>query len=360
MRNLNQKNSVLALLFIAVIFIFGSCKNDEDTTLKPGKGIFIVNEGGFGKNNGTISLFDPYSLTVISGLYESANNNVGPGDIVQSMSAFDNKGFIVVNNSQKIEVVDMSTFKKVQTISPLSYPRYVAKATSTEFYVSNGNSGDGTPGQVIVYNSNTYEVVKTITVGRGPERMLLVGNYMYVTNSGGYGTDNTVSVIDVTTKEVVKTITVGDNPVDIALDKDQNIWVFCKGKLDPNTWLPASNSAIVKIDSKTQAVVKTFDLGQQVPSYGNNLIAMSKDGASLYYDNGAIYKLSISATVLPTEKLINKDFYGIEVDPKNGNILGLESSASGKGKVYFYSATDGSLVGSYTVGYNPNSAVFNY
>ena len=53
-------------------------------------------------------------------------NNRPLGDMVQSFSVADDKGFIVVNNSQKVEVVLLNTFKSSGCIrgilSPVFYP----------------------------------------------------------------------------------------------------------------------------------------------------------------------------------------------------------------------------------------------
>ena len=48
--------------FVAVILItFASCEKDENITIETEnyKGVFVVNEGGFAKSNGSIGLYKP-------------------------------------------------------------------------------------------------------------------------------------------------------------------------------------------------------------------------------------------------------------------------------------------------------------
>lgn len=134
-----MKISQIIITAILLSFLF-SCEKEvpeveEDTGYT--HGAFITNEGAFGSSNGSLSYFDLDSLTVQNNLFNQVNSRP-LGDVVQSFSVHNNRGYIVVNNSQKVEVVDMETFNSLGVIEGLSYPRHFLGVSETKGYISNG------------------------------------------------------------------------------------------------------------------------------------------------------------------------------------------------------------------------------
>ena len=105
-----MKLKYLALLLALTIF---SCKKDSETTpstsflASPG-GMYISNEGVFQSGNASLSFFNPATHMVINNVFQSANSE-SIGDICQSMTLINNKLYVVVNNSGKIEVCNPFT-----------------------------------------------------------------------------------------------------------------------------------------------------------------------------------------------------------------------------------------------------------
>lgn len=69
-------------------------------------------------------------------------------------------------------------------------------------------------------------------MGYQPEEMVIVGNKLYVANSGGYRVpnyDNTVSVIDLETFKETKKITVAINLHRMRVDQNGLIYVTSRG-----------------------------------------------------------------------------------------------------------------------------------
>jgi DNA-binding beta-propeller fold protein YncE len=314
------------------------------------KGDFIVCQGGFQKNNGAVGLFS--EAVKESDIYNSVNNTK-LGDIVQDFEIVDTLGFIVVNNSQKVELVRMRDFKSVETIDDekLTYPRYVAQASANTVYISNGSMD----GEVLIYDFKKFELIGEIKVGVGPEMMVKVGNKMYVANSGGYGTDKTVSVIDIDAGKVIKTITVDEGSVTLKADKEGNVWVYSKGS-HGGTWV-WSKAKLYKIDSNSDEIEKTFELPGTIATYGSNLFAISNKGELFYMVDG-IYKMNIDATELPTEKWHDTVYFGIDVNPETNEVYCFDSI---NGEVKVLNGDDATEVKKYSnVGVNPHLAVFNY
>ena len=130
--NINKIGCIVAATLIA----FSSCKKDEIVTVETEnyKGVFVVNEGGFAKSNGSIGLYKPGEKKYFDAFKKA--NSLPLGDVVQSMSLIGTNYYIVVNNSNKIEVVSKKDFKSVSTISTPS-PRYVLDVSYSKAYVSN-------------------------------------------------------------------------------------------------------------------------------------------------------------------------------------------------------------------------------
>jgi YVTN family beta-propeller protein len=345
----------IGVLFLSALFVLSSCEDDKPKGAYE-DGVFITNEGAFGNNNGSVSFYSYGADNVTNNIFITKNERA-LGDVVQSICTTDEKAFIVVNNSNKVEVVDRNTFKEIQTIEDVSGPRYMA-STGTKGYLSCW--GDNT---VKVIDLNSMSVSKSIPVGAGPEKMLIANNKLFVANAGGWGTDSTISVIDITTEAIVASIPVKYSPRDLALDKDGYIWALCFGKVvyDPISYalVEETPSMIYKIDATTNTVlleIKLFDT--QHPT----TLDIDKDGSTLYFGSGfgfgGIYKLIVEGSSATATQIAADYAYGFAYD-QNSDILFVlvAPDFSGAGTLFRY-ATDGTKLGEYSVGIGPNGASF--
>ena len=71
----------------------------------------------------------------------STVNNVPLGDVGQSMTTHMGMGYIAVNNSGKVEVINLANMSSEGTITGLGSPRYVLVINHTTAYVSDMSSG---------------------------------------------------------------------------------------------------------------------------------------------------------------------------------------------------------------------------
>ncbi|MFD2512892.1 YncE family protein [Pontibacter locisalis] len=360
MKKINSFNSFLTAAFIfAGSFAFTSCedKNEGPSGAYAEDGVFIVNEGNFGTPNGSISYYNTSTKEVQNGIFSKENEERPLGDVVQNMAIHSDKAYIVANNSNKIEVVNAYTFKSEGVIEGLQLPRYFTAFNNSKGYVTEWvNFGEG---RVSVIDLATNTVTKTIAVGIMPEQLLLVNGKLYVANSGG----NDVSVINTSTDTVEKTITVPDAPGALVLDKNNSIWVLSSGKLAYNSdwtidYTNTTAGALSVINPGTQALQSsyTFPGNQSQPS--NLAISAGKDKIYFNYA-GKTFVQNTTATSLSNTVLINRSFYGLDVDPETGLIYGGDANGfAGDGTVYIYNP-DGSQVGTFKAGIAPNGFVFN-
>ena len=318
MKNLNT----LIAIFIPVI-LFSSCKNTPESTpsIVPNNlnGVFICNEGAFGQGNGSISFLNTDSNTFSEDLYFAANN-LPLGDVAQSIALYDNRAFIAVNNSQKMEVVSLENFKRITTIQGLSSPR---------FFIGNGSKGyisDWISDNVYVLNLNNYQIIDTIPAGSGPEEMLIVNNKLYVCNSGGFGDDSTITVIDINSNSVIATINTPLNPSSIKLDKDGKVWALCKGSLGSD-YTPTPDDAagaLIQINPSSNAIEQQFTF-----AYNSHPVKMqiNKSKDELFFLDGEygyageIKKLSIYAATQSPATIVSSSFYGLGINPTTNEIF---------------------------------------
>lgn len=352
---------LLMLLSIFTIFFVQSCSDDPDP-VKPGAdGFFVVNEGGYGNSNTSISFYDRQTDVMTNDLFKVVNGR-DLGDQAQSMAVFEGNAYIMVQGTGKIEVIEPDNYTSVATITgDIESPRYFQGISSTKAYVSDWGL-DGLTGTVKVIDLTTNEVTTTIPTGQGANKMLKVGDQVYVTNAGGFGYDNTIKIIDTGTDAVTGTITVGDNPNSIVRDNEGNIWVTSGGALtyNPDFSIDEANSTYGSISKITSANTEVLRLEVDEFTYSSmGNLSISPDGRDLYYTfNGSTYKMPTSSSTLPSTAFKAKSYYGLAVNPFNGNIIGCEApNFSSAGSIDVMDES-GNVLDTYTVGIAPNGCAF--
>lgn len=349
--------------------LVGSCRQSPENQPTPSgtynDGIFVVCEGAYGFGNASVYFRSHVSGSVFGDIYKSANGKA-LGDQLQSMAIAGDYGYLVVQNSQKVEVVSLSDFKNVATIISsefLTSPRYLVAVSETKGYVSDWNAD-----KVAIIDLATNTVKGGIAVGSDPDQMVLSGKKLFVANSGYAATgnnDNRISVIDLETEQVVSTITVGDRPLSMVVDTAGKIWVACQGfkKYDTSGNFSAESTAggLYCIDPSTYTVEKSFPFANYDDNPGN--LALQPGTGQLFYTNkGKVYTQSTAADTLENKLVIPRDFYGIAFDAEDGNkFLGCVSpNFTSKGKVVGFtigSDLTAAPIDSFSVGVGPNSVV---
>jgi hypothetical protein len=349
------KHLVIPILFLFFLMLGCNKNNDDKPSGVWSDCVFIINEGPFQTGSGSISAFNRKSLAVNHDLFEMANGRP-LGNIVQSMTVYQDRAFIVVNNSNKIEVVNLDDFKSVATIENLTLPRYFIGFNEDKGYVSCWDS------TVKVINLRDYSIKTSIQTGTGPDEMILAGDQLFVINSGGFGVDSTVSIIRTNDEESLGLLEVGHRPSGIQKDVNGNIWVLCSGK----GWngFPAAGDTppkLVCFDPESHAILQEIFF-PDASIHPDNLIT-DENGSMLYYNHPAgIFAFPVSASSLNTQPLItgNAMFYGLGYDKMTKMILATDPLDNAQnGWVYRFNALDGIPVDSFLVGIIPNGFWFN-
>lgn len=355
------KFTKLAFAALTASLLLVSCSDNDDDNQQPlgsyDKGVLILNQGGFGHGDASVSYLSEDFVTQQNNIYALVNPTLTLGDTAQDVGLIDNLAYIVLNYSNKIEVVNRYTMAHVATITTgLSNPRYITFSNGKGFVTNWGDAGSTSDDFVAVLNLTTNTVSGTIPVAEGPERIIEKNNKLYVAHAGGYGFGNTVSVINASTNAFITSINVGDVPNSLEIE-DNSLYVICGGK---PSWSGSETAGkFVKINLNNNTVTTTLDF--PAAAHPSNLDV--DDNAFYYTIDADIFKSTLSATTLPTTELFStssQGVYGVYSFAVNDNkiYVGDAVDYSSNGKVYVYSSA-GALEHNYTVGVIPAGFYFN-
>lgn len=334
-----MKNKLLRVWALGALVLgvtLQSCTKDDDTPANTDKnyqaGVLITNEGPFQSGTGSVSFWSRDNQVRENDIF-NAVNGFPLGNIVQSVSSYYGKSYVVVNNANKIEVVTTKTFKSLGTVTGLALPRYFVALNEQKGYVSEWVSFSGA-GRISVIDLNTYQVTKTITVGILPEELVVLGNKLFVANSN----DSTVSVINTQTDEVENTVTVGDWPSSLVADQNGNLWVLCGG-IPSWTGSTPTSPELVKFNPASPNAQTRFNFN--TPDVSASQLTINGTRNTLYYlYNSGVYSFDINASQLNSTPVISRYFYSFGVDPVDGSVYGADAlDFVQPGKVVKYTST---------------------
>lgn len=341
-----NKNPLFLFLFLSFLF---SCKKDPVTEVQTipqsARGIFICNEGNFQWGNASLSYFNLENNTLYEDVYKSTNK-VPLGDVCQSMALIGGKGYVIVNNSGKIEIIDPATFKSIGTIKGMTSPRYITEVASGKAYVT-----DLYANNLHVLNLVSNSIIKEIPLKGWTEEMLVDGNLVYVTNIR----TSSVYRIDAVSDRLKDSIVVTKGSSGIVKDKNGFVWVLCEGSSNEGI-----QPAIHKLDPATGKTVSSFTFGNTSVTPSRLKINAGKD--TLYYLYGTgVFRMAVSTASLPSTPFLNfpnAQLHGLELDHKSGNLIFSDAiDFVQKGKVYLYSPK-GQLIKSFNAGIIPGNFCF--
>ncbi len=342
---MNTKKLIFGL-FIATLTL-ASCSDDEGVDLQPigdyQNGILVINQGGFGTGDASVSfLSDDLSVTE-NNIYENTNNNL-LGDLGQSIAFNDNLAYIILNGSNKIEIVNRYTFVSVGSIDTgLENPRYMAFANGKAYVTNWGDATDSNDDYVAVVDLNSNTISSTIAVLEGPERIINVNGSLYITNKGGYGYGNTVTKID--SNNTVTTISTGDIPDEIVLDNDNNLWVLCEGS--PNYSGNETDGSLIKINTNDDTISKTIDFGKN--TFESSILY--ENGSIYFYNAGEIYKMNEDEVSLPSNPIITQNLDYGSMAIKNNMLYGtLPNYTEGTSDIYIFDLDTNTLEDTFALG----------
>lgn len=222
--------STLHFLFFILLFggVFSCTDDDSQDKVDYSHGTLVLHEGLFQTGTGTVS-FVGDTGSVTNKIFELENNGQILGNILQSATVVGDLAYLVVNNANKIVIVNKNSFKYEGEITGLKQPQY-AYVKGNRLYVSQwGIGGDGSG--VVIVNLSSKAIEKTILIPGGPQHMIAFNNELFIGLSGGFLKDNQIVELDLNADTILRSQTVDDVPNQMQI-VDGKIWLLCSGYYD--------------------------------------------------------------------------------------------------------------------------------
>ena len=369
------------LFLLSLLMVLAACREPEEIIPSTQTGVgggdagdiagfFLLNEGNMGSNKCTLDYYDYASGIYSKNIFAERNLEIVQelGDVGNDMAIYGCKLWVVVNCSNLVEVIDVRTGWHIDQIS-IPNCRSITFKDQYAYVSSYAGPVEIDPnarlGYVAKIDTSSLEIIDTCTVGYQPEEMVVVGDYLYVANSGGYRVpnyDNTVSVVDLHIFRETMKIEVAPNLHRMEADAYGNIWVSSRGDYYD---IP---SMTFVINSENNSVIDVLDLLACTD--------MTLCGDSLYvYSNTWNYfsqtsDVNYAIVDVKTHQVVTRKFitdgteqqfqnpYGIAVNPNTREIFVTDArDYVTPGKVYCFSP-EGRLKWSANTGDIPSRIVF--
>lgn len=333
----------LFALPLFAVFALSSCNQDPDDD-NPNvdsftNGVFVVHEGNFQGGNASLSFLNKYTDEMSNGVFSSVNS-IPLGDVAQSMVTIGDRGYIVVNNSGKIEVVDLEDLTSIGTITGLSSPRYICTVSNSTAYVSDLFSN-----VITIFNPQTLAITGTIAVNGQVEEMVKTSSGVIAAGTGA----NQVYKVNTLSNTLMDSVNVGVGPSNLVMDANGKVWILTNGGWGTE---PAK---LVCINPMNMNIEVTFSFASgEFPSS----IRTNAAGDMLYWVNGGVYRMDVASMSFPSAAFINTAAYKVGIDPEDGTVYVSDAGDfNSNGNVYRY-MDDSSPVDTFEVGVIPGEFCF--
>lgn len=332
-----MKKIIIILDLIALVLLM-SCRTDEiivrpevEEGLAPPentaiKGFYLLNEGNMGSNKSTLDFFDYTTGNYRRNIYAEINPDVVKelGDVGNDIKIYGSKIYAVINVSNKIEVLDAKTARRIKTIN-LENCRYVTfnqgKVYASSYAGPIVLEPNAPLGKVVEIDTISLSIKREVVVGYQPEEMTILGNSLYVANSGGYrfpNYDRTVSVVDLNSFKETKKIDVAINLHHIEKDNYGDLYVSSRGNYYD------ISSSLFLVDPISGAVKKDFKIAVSEMTIVNDKLYYF--GNAFNYNTNTSSKsfgiIDVKTEHVISNKIIDQQYvdeiktpYGIAVNP---------------------------------------------
>lgn len=212
--------------------------------------------------------------------------------------------FVAELGNNSIDVIDLKSGKRVNSISGLHEPQGIAYVQDqNKIFVTNG--GDGT---VQIFNSNAFSLVKTIYLASDADNIHYDAfqKLVYV----GYGNGG-LAVIDPIKNNIIDTITLDGHPESFQISNELQPEIFVN--------IPESDSISV-IDAQKRAVVAKWSNNGTSGNYPMALDENSYRLFTVYRSPSQLSVIDINTGKLVTKLDVVKDADDIWFDAENKQI----------------------------------------
>lgn len=336
----------LALLMITTL-AFGCKKNPDNNgnSADYQNGVFVVCEGGFLAGNASVSYIHSDGDTVSTEVFFDVNG-LPLGDVAQSMVTRGDRGYIVVNNSAKIEIVDLADLSSVGTINDLGSPRFIHFISDTKAYVT-----DLFNNTIHIINPTTMTKTGSIDFNGWSEEMIALNNKVFVVAPDA----GKVYRIDPNSDQIEDSVATGTQPFGLVEDANGKLWTLASGGWQQD--IPH----LYRFNPNTMTIEQPFGFGSVDQNPSN--LSINPAGTVLYFTNGDAFSMGIGASSIPSSAFIGASaatgsFYRMGVQPSTGDIFISDPIDFSQDGIVYRFDSSGSLLNTYNVGIAPGTFHF--
>lgn len=284
---------VLSLLAMGCDLV-GETPSSDDRFLS---GVYVANQGNFDDGSGSVTIYDPASQQAQQGAVDNLRS------IVQGIALEDTTLLVMANSGARVDVFSSNGPTQTAQVNGVNSPRYAAFTGPSTAYVT-----DQSPFQsalrpavrVVALDASTPQVVSSIRVSGTPEGITVSGRHAYAA-LGAFGATTLVAKIDTRTNVLDREIDVGCAVREVVADGDGDVFALCtdaaeaavldaaSGTVDTRLSLPdtaettfgvghpaayspginelhiASDTGIIRVDTESNTVTTTLDVGLSGP-----------------------------------------------------------------------------------------------
>lgn len=359
---MDRKNH-LYLYALVVLLVWTGCRKDQPPSPSGDKGempqgelVWVACEGNLGAGNSQLGLYDPQTGNYQDNLLPLAEGE-SLGDILESIALGDQRLYLLLNNSDRIRVLDKESRTWIGSMN-VPKPRRMLLMEGDKAYVSSLYS------QIVyVINTRTLTVEKEIPLPyANAESLIKLGDEVWVA-CWDLGCRELL-ILDSRSDQWIGSVSLpGAAPHTLARAPGDKLWVLSGNAAE------GLGTQLSRVDLQRREA--EFSLAFPEDTEGLRLAVDSARGW-LYYigldfqggkDPYGLFRMDLEDTLLPKQPWIpaekNQYFWGLGLHPRTGDLyLADPRGFIQKGEVRRYSA-EGEWQDAFETAMGPNSFYFD-
>ena len=365
LRNMKSKIQYLGVLFMALLISCSDYANEDTDSAVPDGDVLpsdtsdvsdrlraiIVNEGHFGYGTASLTSLSTQG-EVIHDRFRKVNDRP-MGDVAQSLTKIENRYYVPLNNSKKIEVFDPKTYESIETMSIDEdvIPMYIQHLGGDSIALTDQSMR----GQLMIVDINHGKerpiVRRSIHLGHRSFQMCIKNDKLWV---GG----DQLLVFDLATltKSGMRSVKNSSGGILRTID-------FSKIVEDKNGILWAlTPSTLYSIDPKTERTIDEINLSHIGLNDWVSCIDISPNKGTLYVNAARkVYTIDVDNPEKPSKPIINptrddrRTVYNMSVS-KGNTVFFCEVlyGSISRARIYEYSPESGEEIRQFKAGIFPH------
>jgi len=317
-------NRRLFALLILIVVITGCRKSTTIVGPLPPPstaGVYIVNEGGF-SGGGSLAYYDKQLDSTFQSIVGPTQSWVFPND----MKIVGTKGYVTVNGSDRIDIIDISTNMVVGSIM---FPQFTGpgfmSVNGSSMFVANYN------GSVSIIDLTLDSLLTTVPSVVGfPGGIAFANGKVFISDAGLFPNAGTfIKVLDPSAAVIVDSIEIHNAPSAMSVLSDK-LYAVCSG-----------TSKVFQINPSSLMLEDSVQLSGflgDIATDGDFLYVLNSDSVAKLNDN----PLTIIHTSF-ISRSTGSYFYSLSVDQTNDDVYVsnvISSGGSGQVEIYTSAGTD--------------------